>query len=76
DAATLELEVALVEALGADTVVHGALAGAGASLTARLDGTTRVAVGDRLALLANPKRLHLFDPDSGRRLGNAADLNC
>jgi sn-glycerol 3-phosphate transport system ATP-binding protein len=64
----LALDVALVEMLGADTVVHGQLPGGGASLTARLAGTSRVAAGDRLRLMIQPRHLHLFDPLSGRRI--------
>ena len=65
----LHVEVGLIEALGADTVVHGRIAGGGAPLTVRLDGTRRVVPGDRLTVVPDPARLHLFDPESGRRLG-------
>jgi len=64
----LHVQVALVEALGADTVVHGEIVGGGAPITTRLAGTTRIAAGDRLSLAVDPVHLHLFDPDSGRRL--------
>jgi len=64
----LPLEVALVEMLGADAVAHGQLSARGASLTARLDGTSRVARGDRLRLTIQPRHLHLFDPLNGRRI--------
>jgi sn-glycerol 3-phosphate transport system ATP-binding protein len=64
----LHVEVALIEALGADTVVHGQIEGGGAPLSIRLDGTSRVAPGDRLTVAPDPERLHLFDPASGRRL--------
>jgi sn-glycerol 3-phosphate transport system ATP-binding protein len=66
--AGLHLEVGLIEALGADTVVHGRIEGSGAPLTVRLDGTLRIAAGDRLTVAPDPARLHLFDPDSGRRV--------
>jgi ABC-type sugar transport system ATPase subunit len=66
--AGLPLEVALVEMLGADAVVHGQLSARGAPLTARLDGTNQVARGDRLRLMVEPRHLHLFDPLNGRRI--------
>jgi sn-glycerol 3-phosphate transport system ATP-binding protein len=64
----LHLEISLVEALGADTVVHGRMAGNGADLAARLTGTTVVRMGDRIALTAPPSQLHLFDRTNGKRL--------
>jgi sn-glycerol 3-phosphate transport system ATP-binding protein len=60
----LHLRVTLVEALGADTVVHGLIAGSQA-LAVRLAATSRVAADDRLALSPD---LGLFDPTTGRRL--------
>jgi sn-glycerol 3-phosphate transport system ATP-binding protein len=64
----LALETVLVEALGADTVVHGRLLGSGRDLTARLPGTARARAGDRLPLTIGPAHLHLFDPADGRRI--------
>jgi sn-glycerol 3-phosphate transport system ATP-binding protein len=64
----LHIDAVLIEALGADTVVHGRIAGDGALLTIRLDGTVRVAAGDRLSVAADAERLHLFDSASGQRL--------
>ncbi len=66
--AALRVEVLLIEALGADTVVHGRIAGEEALLTVRLAGTVPVAVGERLCVLPDTLRLHLFDPADGRRL--------
>ena len=66
--AGLPLDVALVEMLGADSVVHGQVPATGAPLTTRLQGTSRVVRGDRLRLRVEPRHLHLFDPLSGRRL--------
>jgi sn-glycerol 3-phosphate transport system ATP-binding protein len=62
-----ELSVDFVEALGADTLVHGHL-GAEAPLTVRLPGITRVAAGDIVPLTVPPERLHFFDAQSGARL--------
>jgi sn-glycerol 3-phosphate transport system ATP-binding protein len=66
---TLQIDAVLIEALGADTVVHGRIAGDGAELTIRLAGTIKVAAGDRLSVTADPERLHLFDSATGQRLG-------
>jgi sn-glycerol 3-phosphate transport system ATP-binding protein len=63
----LDVQVELVEPLGADTLVHGLVDGV--SLTARLPADARVASGDQLRLWVPPERLHLFDAVSGRRLG-------
>ena len=65
--ADAEVVVDLVEALGADTLVHARLADGGA-LTLRLPGTTRVREGDRLPLRLPPAALHAFDAASGRRI--------
>ena len=70
DAASLALTVDLVEALGADSLVHGQLAGApqGAAVTVRVDGARPVAAGEALSLAVAPEHVHFFDADDGRRL--------
>ena len=70
DAATLELAVDLVEALGADSLVHGQLAGAaqGSAVTVRIDGARRVAAGETLFLAVSPEHVHYFDTGGGGRL--------
>ena len=62
-----QVSVDLVEALGADTLVHGRV-GNETTLTVRLPGTTRVAAGQRLALAVPPEDFHLYDAASGQRL--------
>ena len=62
-----QTSVDLVEALGADTLVHGRI-GNDVGLTVRLPGTTRVAAGQRLALAVPPEDFHLYDAASGQRL--------
>ena len=71
EAASLELAVDVVEALGADSLVHGQLAGGreAPTMTVRVEGAMRVAAGDALHLALAPERVHLFDSASGRRLG-------
>jgi sn-glycerol 3-phosphate transport system ATP-binding protein len=68
DDTDLEVEVELVEVLGADTIVHGRLLGPDAVLLARLAGGAALAAGDRLPLAGASRHLHLFDPDTGHRL--------
>ncbi|MCP5153195.1 MAG: sn-glycerol-3-phosphate import ATP-binding protein UgpC [Ectothiorhodospiraceae bacterium] len=62
----VDLTIDLVEPLGADTLVHGALDGA--ELTARLPGGAVHTAGERLRLWIEPERIHLFDPADGSRL--------
>ncbi|MBI3452603.1 MAG: TOBE domain-containing protein, partial [Rhodospirillales bacterium] len=64
----LAIAADVVEALGADTLIHGRL-GDNTILTIRLPGSTRVKEGDQLKLTAAPDNLHLFDRTSGARLG-------
>ena len=68
DATPIALRVELVEALGADTVVHGRIEGTSGPILARLPGTARVAIGDVLPLAPAPGELHLFDAETGRRM--------
>ncbi|MGF1592326.1 MAG: sn-glycerol-3-phosphate import ATP-binding protein UgpC [Kiloniellaceae bacterium] len=78
--AAFNLQVQLVETLGADTLAHGALVqgalaqgdlnGNGEALTLRLPGSAAVGEGQRLTLAADPGELHFFDPETGRRLAD------
>jgi len=69
NAALFELGVELVEALGADTLIHGRLGRPdGPQLTVRLAGTPNVAAGDVLPLAAAAENIHLFETESGKRL--------
>jgi sn-glycerol 3-phosphate transport system ATP-binding protein len=63
-----QVSVDLVEALGADTLVHGRIGSDGTGITVRLPGTTRIAAGQRLALAVASEDFHLFDTASGQRL--------
>ncbi|WP_274426628.1 sn-glycerol-3-phosphate import ATP-binding protein UgpC [Chelativorans sp. YIM 93263] len=74
-AAELMLEVSAVETLGADTLAHGHLIGVSngdGELVARLPGNAKVNAGDRLPLAIEPGMAHLFDAESGKRLGKDA----
>jgi sn-glycerol 3-phosphate transport system ATP-binding protein len=70
DAGLAHLKVDMVEALGADTLVHGHFGTDKTPLTVRVPGVMRVASADILPLTCQPERLHLFDPESGTCLGS------
>jgi sn-glycerol 3-phosphate transport system ATP-binding protein len=65
-AANLVGSVEMIEALGADTLIHVAVAGT--SIIVRLPPGTPATVGEPIALAAQPGRVYLFDADSGSRL--------
>jgi sn-glycerol 3-phosphate transport system ATP-binding protein/multiple sugar transport system ATP-binding protein len=69
-ASIAELKVEIVEALGFEAFAHGWLTASGPRVVARLeaDDARRVRPGDTLPLAADPCKVHLFDPDSGRAL--------
>ncbi|HEX3501291.1 MAG TPA: sn-glycerol-3-phosphate import ATP-binding protein UgpC [Stellaceae bacterium] len=67
-AVSLNLAVELVEMLGADTIIHGKIEGAGPSVLARLPGTARVSAGHRVPLTIAPEQIHLFDAATGKRV--------
>ena len=64
-----DLKVDMIEALGADTLVHGYLGADRTVVTVRVPGVMKVASADILPLTCEPERLHLFDPQSGTRIG-------
>ncbi len=78
--AEVHLQVRVVETLGADLLAHGRLVNGGGAaaaaipaevdeiVTVRLPGVVRVAEGDRLPLRAADDALHLFEPETGKRL--------
>jgi ABC-type sugar transport system ATPase subunit len=62
----LGIDYLLPETLGSDTHLIGELAGH--RVTARCAPGMRPPPGTRVTLLADAARLHLFDPDTGKRL--------
>jgi len=64
--ATFRFKVETVEALGADSLVHGAF-GEGA-LIARVDGHATPPIGKALAFAPMAGKLHFFDTATGKRL--------
>ncbi len=67
DDGPLSLGIELLERLGADTIVHGRL-GDGTRLVARAPGALALRLGDTVKLAVRPQHVHLFDPETGRRL--------
>ena len=67
DDALFTVEAELVEALGADTLVHSH--SGGAAWTLRLPGSAKVTLGDRLPVRVSPDHVHLFDRETGARVG-------
>src|SRR5436853_2451422 len=63
----LALRVELLERLGADTILHGRLSD-GVRMTARTPGHFAPPLGDTARFAIRPERIHLFDPETGRRL--------
>src|SRR5207247_11155250 len=64
-AASLVGSVEVIEALGADTLLHVAVAGG--SIIARLPHGAPATIGEPIALAAARGRVYLFDADSGAR---------
>ena len=64
---TLTMEV--VEQLGADTLVHGVSESGGPDITVRLDGIRSFSPREKLPLTIDAANLHLFDANTGRRIG-------
>jgi len=65
-AGTFRFAVETVEALGADSHVHGDFGGA--ALVARLEGHSKPRVGEAMAFSVMPGKLHFFDTATGKRL--------
>ena len=61
------IEVAMLEKLGANTLVHGALGGSDQDLVASLPGLEDIQVGATLSFHVQANCLHLFD-SAGARL--------
>jgi sn-glycerol 3-phosphate transport system ATP-binding protein len=57
-----------LERLGADTILHGRLADTDTSVVVRAAGSVALPLGENLRFAIRPEHVHLFDPDTGRRL--------
>jgi len=62
------LKVDVVEHLGADTLLHGTFGNSDSKLTVRLEGIRTVNQGEVLPLRIEPKHIHIFNIDTGKRL--------
>ncbi len=62
------MTVAMVEQLGADTLVHGHFGESKSNLTVRLEGIRNIAGGEVLPIRVTPDHLHVFDPATEKRL--------
>jgi multiple sugar transport system ATP-binding protein len=70
----LEVTVDLIEELGADGYLYGhsEIDGKRTDIVTRVDGRSHPFVGDKVYLTAAPNHVHLFDLETGERLGNKA----
>ena len=66
----LQLDVRLVEELGADAYLHGTVrhGGEAQQMVVRVDGRTPPVMGSTVDLSVRPGEQHLFHPEDGRRL--------
>ena len=69
----LTLEVTLVEELGSDSYVYGSLPGDNPAtdrpIVVRVDGRSAPRIGTTMTVAAQPGSEHVFDADSGDRIG-------
>jgi multiple sugar transport system ATP-binding protein len=56
-------QIEIVEAIGSDIYLN--FSHAGTPMTARVEATVDIKVGQEVALYPDPERIHLFDPQSG-----------
>jgi len=68
DEALFAMEITLIEELGSDSLVHGRLANADASVIVRTANAHGMAIGATHNFRCAPEELHLFDMDTGVRL--------
>ncbi|HEY2166683.1 MAG TPA: sn-glycerol-3-phosphate ABC transporter ATP-binding protein UgpC [Jatrophihabitantaceae bacterium] len=70
------MHVRLVEELGADAFVYGSLHGDvddAPTFVVRCDGRTPPGIGDVITVSARAGEAHVFDPQTGERLGDVPD---
>ena len=68
---SIEVSLQIAEPLGANTLLHGRIAGGNKAITASLPGVHQIDPGrDNRHFLVQPDHIHLFDPASGMRLAD------
>ncbi|MBW2443915.1 MAG: TOBE domain-containing protein, partial [Deltaproteobacteria bacterium] len=70
DDGTIRMQVDHLETLGADTLVHGKSGEGDALFTLRLPDIHNYKKGSSLFLGVSPEKCHLFDKESGKRIGD------
>ncbi len=66
--AAIPVQLRSVERLGADAFGYGTIEGTDVAMTLRLPGTSTAERGQTVAVVPDTRQLHLFDPESGRRI--------
>ena len=66
----VEFEIEMAEPLGADTLLHGKFGGDRSMITVRQSGHVIARPGERRRFNAEGRNLHLFEPDSGKRIAD------
>ncbi len=66
--ALAHMHVEFVEHLGADTLIHGRLGIDPTHFSLRIPGTHQFVVGESIPLGVPPGLIHVFDPQSGKRI--------
>ena len=66
-----DLEIDLIEALGADKLVYGHFGEPEQACTLRVGSEVTIRIGETVPIAAQAEHLHLFDPDSGRSLARS-----
>ncbi|MDF1668265.1 MAG: sn-glycerol-3-phosphate import ATP-binding protein UgpC [Roseovarius sp.] len=64
----IRITVGLFEHLGANTLLHGTLEGSETEIVASLPGHVTAKAGSVMAFKIADELLHLFDPDTGKRI--------
>jgi len=65
----MNLNVDVVEKLGADTLAHGKIAGCAEDIVVKLPGNVNIKSQSLLRIAVDLSKLMLFDPETGRRVG-------
>ncbi|WP_278921097.1 MULTISPECIES: sn-glycerol-3-phosphate import ATP-binding protein UgpC [Pseudophaeobacter] len=67
-AGPIAIEVEMVEQLGANTLLHGTLSGTDHAMVASVSGHVSAEMGTVHRFAVTPELLHLFDPETQKRL--------